>query len=218
MLTTRTLVGSTENALVYQFVGTPAAWRVHTDPLRLEEVTLPILPEGIRPIFEDAGLLWAYVPVDAGDILARIDLVTGEVRSFAPPESLTVGQMDDVYVDALGALATYGTQEGVVVVELDLEGSVVTTHTIPLPGARVGNVVRLPDGSALVTLAVNVGVEGTYTLPVRLDLTTGGWSVPDGDCDSVGALWSRVGDEVWYAYQVAGAEGYQTLVARLTTD
>jgi hypothetical protein len=97
-------------------------------------------------------------------------------------------------------VAAYGSGDGITLVGIDWNGSWTWMKDLPLPAFRISSLVRLGDGSIVVTPVVSTGiVEGDVarTLPVTLwyhpDQET--WSAPAEDCSAIaGNNWLAWGD------------------------
>lgn len=203
------LVGSSTAPILYAISGDEAgtAWRVETDPLRLEVVDWPNLGEGSTPVgFEQEGQ--ALLQAEYAGPLLRVDLTAGTVEEvdlgdLAQDESF---QFDpdhawSVYVDELGALAVYTGGSGIVVVAFDQGGSVDWVRDIPIGSDRVRSLFRLPDGTIAVTPVVSgadVGTgQATVAVSLRYNPESGSWSSAADDCDGLaGEAWISESGEV----------------------
>ncbi|MES2643652.1 MAG: hypothetical protein V4850_29470 [Myxococcota bacterium] len=184
------LVGSTTAPILYQVAGDDPglAWRVETNPLRLEPLSWPTMEEGFSPVgFEKDGVAL----VRSGGAALRIDLAAGTVQQ-AGNDALTPfdpTRTEAFSADATGAVAAYGSPAGLSLVQLDWSGEGVLIADLPVPTAYVDSLFRLSDGTIVITAAVagtsQVNGGESLAISLRYDPVVGTWASPEGDCDGL---------------------------------
>ncbi len=215
-----TLLGSTTAPLLFNFAGDDAGttWRVQSDPLRLEPASWPAMEEGAVPRgFERDGQ--ALVRTVTGGPILLVDLEAGTATAVAADESLYFDptRAEAVYADERGAIGVYASMAGLALVELDWSGRWTAVHALPIPSGRVRSLLRLADGSIIVTPVVEGTASSTGSslgVSVRLDPETGTWAAAEGDCDGLAGEGWIVDGETTLRLEATGddEEGFELRV------
>jgi len=183
------LLGSSGDPILYRY-RSDEAWRVRTDPLRLEPMDFPRLPDGWIGGFEHEGVVLAHASNAKEEAVLRIDLATGTWRHVAEGETerFRADMPVSLFADERGGVALF-EGSGLSVAGIGWDGEVEWLHVLPGAYGLGQPVVRHVDGTVLFFAYVYGGEEGgvvvRHLLPVRLDPATGAWSAPEGDCEDI---------------------------------
>ncbi len=174
------------------------AWRVRADPLRLEEIDWTDQGEtdSVRG-FEHEGALMLFDVLT--EPLRLVDLQTGTAVIVAEGEEseFNAEQAEAMYADETGIIAVYYAPTGLALVDLTWAGERGWIRDIPIAATHVLSLLRLADGSVIVTPSVYTGLEEdgfmyTPDVTMRYRPSTDSWSVPEGTC-------LAIGHETWLA-------------------
>lgn len=182
------LLGSSTNPILVN-TSTDKAWRVHANPLSLEPIRFAAFDRD-SPVTGFARGSEALVRglVDGEDIIARIDLDTGELMPMSTDRALANGQSlpKATWFDEEGLLAVVD-EEGFDLVAFDWDGSRLWSERLPGDPTSVELLVRRSEGRVLVAPVVSIEDEGgdveQHALPLGFDPATAQRSVPVGACD-----------------------------------
>jgi len=183
------LLGSTTQPILYDRYDPGSAWRVHSDPLELEAVSLPSLVEGARlEGFERDGWLIASIDEGEGPYQATMAL---EDPAWTP---LTFDglPLEGAHVEAFnasedGALVVFYGDSGPELAGLDMQGELEWSTPMGIEGgvSRTYGAHRMPDGSVVSPLVLNVDGHWLQTFPLRYDPVVDKFSAPTGDCHTL---------------------------------
>ncbi len=214
------LLGSNSQPLLYDRFDPGSAWRVHSDPLELEVVSLPALVEGARlEGFDADGQLIASI--DEGDGLYQATAALGDT-AWAPlafeGEELEGADVQAFDASEEGALLVFYGATGPELASLSIQGELEWTAPMGLEGgsSHTFRVNRLPDGSVLAAPYVPVSGNTNKKFPLRYDPVTDSFSAPTGDCHTMRYYLDSVSWEggYWMVYRpdVDGVYGPLTLL------
>jgi len=183
------LLGSTTQPILYDRYDPGSAWRVLSDPLELEAVSLPSLVEGARfEGFERDGQLIASIDEGEGPYQATMAL---EDSAWTPltHEGLP---LEGAYVEAFnagedGALVVFSGDSGYELASLSIQGELEWSTPMGFEGgvSQTYGAHRMPDGSVVSPLVLNVDGNRLQTFPLRYDPVADKFSAPTGGCHTL---------------------------------
>jgi len=185
---THELLGSSGDPLIYDRAQPGTAWRVRGDPLALEAVDFPMLPEeAIIRGFEHQGSALAWVRTAQGDTISTANLKDEAWTpvNFDDDERFEGSGIRAFEADAEGAVVLIDGPSGLAVAGLTMDGTPLWYQGLGCTDCDAYSVSRLPDGSVLVPVWVDVGGQTYNSFPIRVDPADGSLSTPNGDCNSV---------------------------------
>jgi hypothetical protein len=199
------LLGSSSDPLLYDQTAPGGAWRVRVDPLRLEAIDFPTLPEHtqLRGAEHDSALLLLL----GGDDLALASLETGEVLPIhLDDETLTDPEPKAIAVTEDGAAALFDGASSLQLVGLDWQGEATWRETVPCTGCTAHELWLQPDGAVLIRPSMHtMSGNGTQPFPLLYDPATEIFRTPDGAC-SDGIYWLQ--GVPWQGEQWATQRGW----------
>lgn len=183
------LIGSSSDPLIYDRTQPGRAWRVRGDPMALEELAFPVLPqEAIIRGFEHQGSVLAWVRTAEDSYIATASLKDAAWTpvSFEDDERFEGTRIYAFEADTQGAVILLDGPSGLAAAGLSWEGTPLWYQGLGCGDCRAYSVSRLPDGSVLVPTWVSTSGQSNSIFPIRIDLSDGTLGTPTGDCSNVG--------------------------------
>ncbi len=183
------LLGSTAQPILVDRYDPGVAWRVHSDPVELEPITIPGFVEGASVEgFEHDGRL--LVSIDDGTDTFLATAAIGETSWTTIDLEGLLPDLDELQAfdaDEEGALIVYTDDGEPTVASLTGDGTLAWTRGLGLEGdsTHTFTVNRLPDGSVLASPWVSVSGDTNKLFPLRYDPATDRVSAPTSDCHTL---------------------------------
>jgi hypothetical protein len=209
------LIGSTADPLIYDRTQPGTAWRVRAEPLTLEALDFPQLPEeAIIRGFEHAGSMLAWVRTAEDDFIATASLKDSgwTALSFDDDVRFEDASIFAFEADVDGATVLLSGPSGLTAAGLSFKGELLWHQALGCADCRAYHVSRLPDGGVLVPAWVSTSGDTNSLFPIHLDPSDGSLRVPNGDCERAryvldGVTWDGGRWMLWLPEQEDGSRG-----------